>query len=846
MTWQTVAEAAYRLPLIWLCCFRQSDLLPGVVIYQNPDGTERRREIQLPCASREIALENIKQSFPVIEAIIGDAALAREYWQDALLGIRCLRLPYLTMYVDEIVDGDYVGFVAALSGGADAIPHLIKFSGYDTKSLPYSLDAWHEAPAGRNNDPRRNNTLALGGGFGLDTPESGPDATLAYPGVNPAWTHSWKSFKKWGASDHQNLRLSNDQSMEYFAVHGEPMSYLLHGKQDTQPPRQPWELISGSHFSIFSRYACHDLVLCGMEKRVFDTAIALDAFAASGLQVAIGLYMEHFFPLRFSGRMLQQMDLSRVQHTALGIVIGCCNEGFCLARMQVHAFRKGYHKRHGEQAPYRFLLRLLTAFLNEPPLPQEDISEPALTTLLEVWRAPEPQALVKACLDVCDFRTHTLERHDEWSRIPIEVLLVFKLRALLGLANPLLDHPLLNGGLGQLPPEVDFAPQGLIGSLRQRLMQLGFSERTIFEQVYEGPTKAAMLAGWPDSLMPSTVPSTAGAAVRPVAATEKKIAAPGIHGMWLQDWRTARDKYVSGRVRDHQENIQALCAYAYGPDAAVPLGALAVPPTAISLSRLLDQELMRYANARIFELEIRLVEEAVFDRSLAHSAFAAAYLEQMLSLHRHTQDKPHQNCKKLTYKMVPFVALGVVAGDATEVEAAFRLSRMLFQAQRKTFYGLGSCKYPIFNFMLRLLSDHLGKGPMFVESHRDAAPIFNPLFEIWREPNAQRLVPGILHACDYHTHRFVSGEAEDYIEFNHGRWSRIPIEILLLFKLRQIRGLSNPQLDHPLMPATFPVRPDTSQPVKYDKLIADIRLKMKQDGFDEAAVESSMSKSGIR
>jgi hypothetical protein len=83
-----------------------------------------------------------------------------------------------------------------------------------------------------------------------------------------------------------------------------------------------------------------------------------------------------------------------------------------------------------------------------------------------------------------------------------------------------------------------------------------------------------------------------------------------------------------------------------------------------------------------------------------------------------------------------------------------------------------------------------------------------------------------LAACDEHTWRFVD-------EFNS--WSRLPVEILLLFKLRQKLGLSNPALDHPLMNTPLGSLPD-EVPYAPDDLIARVLARMSRDHYDEESI----------
>jgi len=75
--------------------------------------------------------------------------------------------------------------------------------------------------------------------------------------------------------------------------------------------------------------------------------------------------------------------------------------------------------------------------------------------------------------------------------IPIEILLLFKLRQFLGLQNPALEHPIMNPPFDILPANVAFEPDDLIRRVRERMIQDGYDEAQVLAR-YETNANARM------------------------------------------------------------------------------------------------------------------------------------------------------------------------------------------------------------------------------------------------------------------------------------------------------------------------------------------------------------------
>lgn len=253
----------------------------------------------------------------------------------------------------------------------------------------------------------------------------------------------------------------------------------------------------------------------------------------------------------------------------------------------------------------------------------------------------------------------------------------------------------------------------------------------------------------------------------------------------------------------------------------------------------LGTTLTAYAQSREIEFEIGVLE-GKFDSKLASTVFAAGYLSQMIRLEIHRQFPNRfegRILKRLFLGDVAYTALGAILNFEPQVTW---LARSQLAAYRSGYYA-DSDLYPIYIFILRVLSDYIEKSEIEVAGAALTEPIFQNLFELWRTPSAQELVPACLAALDFHTHQSKQGNSSHFYEFEQGNWSRIPLEIWLIFKLRTRLGLANPVLDHPMMEGACGVIPVDCE-FTPDEITNAVYQRMKHDEFDEIDIFSQMTK----
>jgi hypothetical protein len=143
-------------------------------------------------------------------------------------------------------------------------------------------------------------------------------------------------------------------------------------------------------------------------------------------------------------------------------------------------------------------------------------------------------------------------------------------------------------------------------------------------------------------------------------------------------------------------------------------------------------------------------------------------------------------------------------------------------------------------FMLRLFADWRGDARHAWPAFAYEEPLYEGLLALWREPDSESLKPWLLAACDHHTQGLKKGEKAAFTDC--GSFPRTPLEILLIFRLRELIGLFNPVLDHPLMEAPFDRFPETPPAYVPDALMQGTLDRVRQDwpNFDQEVSLASL------
>jgi hypothetical protein len=244
----------------------------------------------------------------------------------------------------------------------------------------------------------------------------------------------------------------------------------------------------------------------------------------------------------------------------------------------------------------------------------------------------------------------------------------------------------------------------------------------------------------------------------------------------------------------------------------------------------LPSNLNTYVFWRICLVEEEALKSKTFPATQWRSLFAATYLQSFSIFCGKPQFQEEEQWAIETYPIVYYAAMGMVMGFR---EHALRMARLQVLAHRLKMFSDPEY-YPAAQTILRIFADYFGEPDLTLEGEVLTQPVYNALVKHWRHADAEALVPLLLSVCDEHTRRNVRGKPYGD-EFDFLQFMRTPVEVLLVFKLRQELGLANPKLDHPLMNTPLGVLPK-AVPFEFDELLAPVVKRMRQDSFDEEAI----------
>jgi len=103
------------------------------------------------------------------------------------------------------------------------------------------------------------------------------------------------------------------------------------------------------------------------------------------------------------------------------------------------------------------------------------------------------------------------------------------------------------------------------------------------------------------------------------------------------------------------------------------------------------------------------------------------------------------------------------------------------------------------HFVYRLIGSWQGWHELKGPSRAFDEPIFNALVARWRTSDLDDLEALLLAACDRHTQQSKHNVAKQKYDLDDVQFWYDPFEVRIVLKMRQILGLENVKLDHPIM-----------------------------------------------
>jgi hypothetical protein len=241
--------------------------------------------------------------------------------------------------------------------------------------------------------------------------------------------------------------------------------------------------------------------------------------------------------------------------------------------------------------------------------------------------------------------------------------------------------------------------------------------------------------------------------------------------------------------------------------------------------------LLRTAEARALQC---LPWERQANEALGYAAFAAQldffwHVQFRVLFPDHARPLRRMDWELMTETMAMFFLLGRIEDGIYHGYLTYAALNRTYQLQ----LSYEERHRRVHAFMLRLFSAWRGDVSHVWPPFAYSEPVYEGILERWREPDPEILRPWLLAACDRHTHDSMRDSEKMFHDCSG--FPRTPLEILLLFRLRELTGLRNPILDHPLMERPFDALPEPQPAYIPDDLVRGTLARVREDWpqFDE-------------
>ncbi|MBX3671122.1 MAG: hypothetical protein KF778_22220 [Rhodocyclaceae bacterium] len=308
-----------------------------------------------------------------------------------------------------------------------------------------------------------------------------------------AWEKTWAALAQpRAAADQQALDARRDAVSAYVAD-GAPEDHiaimLATGHPGFEPDCQPapleWEWGLDLELRDLARLHLAEVERARARGQAPDWAQARRAHALMRIVLMIGLHRLKQAAARGLDAAQFALQPDDIRHVALGLVAGCEQSAYALARLLCDLWQSGAAYRSNMAPDSRAIFTLFAQFLDlpAPPLPAGPKAA-KLEALLqgERWCQLEAADLKPLLEAACTEHTEQVPA-GEFCGLPIALVLMLKLREKLGLENPALSHPLLAATLAPWPQpmNVDLALDRLLRSMLERMQGQGYDEAKIMQ-----------------------------------------------------------------------------------------------------------------------------------------------------------------------------------------------------------------------------------------------------------------------------------------------------------------------------------------------------------------------------
>lgn len=250
----------------------------------------------------------------------------------------------------------------------------------------------------------------------------------------------------------------------------------------------------------------------------------------------------------------------------------------------------------------------------------------------------------------------------------------------------------------------------------------------------------------------------------------------------------------------------------------------------------LSTKLNWYASLRLWEWERAGMEDQRTDGLALGSALAARHIAHMIDIHLYCRCQ--QRFGKKRPSPIHLHPSSTVIGLINGWERAPEWAQLQVNIAQR---GLAdtSLSGPVSAFVINVLAQYFEVPEVHIKVHGsrwvkdvEGDQDMQGLLDTWRNPDPDVVAPHCLAACNLHTHHSLPSSNKQYREIG-SVLTRTPVAVLLVFKLRELLGLENPTIEHPLIASMRGRTALAATPLEVDEVLLRVMHRMKLDGYDE-------------